>query len=146
VGGAVGPPDTATAPGTFAFRMFRNLDGHGAGFGTTSLPATSADQAKIAAYAAARPDGTLTAVVVNKSTTDLTSPVTVVGATLGQTGTRYQYSAAAPQPSSPPRSTPRRSAPSPSRGLDHHARAAQALPGPALTLRTSSSSVTYPGT
>ena len=142
-----GPPDTATAPGTFAFRMFRNLDGHGAGFGTTSLPATSADQAKIAVYAAARPDGTLTAVVVNKSTTDLTSPVTVVGATLGQTGTRYQYSAAAPTAivttsfdtstvgavTFPAGSITTLVLPKP-------------LPGPALTLRTSSSSVTYPGT
>jgi hypothetical protein len=90
------PPTTATAPGTFAFRMFRNLDGHGAGFGTTALPASSTDQGRLSLYAATRADGTLTVVVVNKSATDLTSPLTVAGGALAATGSRYVYSAAAP--------------------------------------------------
>lgn len=142
-----GPPETATAPGTFAFRMFRNLDGLGAGFGTTSLPATSADQGKLAVYAATRADGTLTAVVVNKSTTDLTSPVTVAGATFGQSGTRYQYSAASPS------AIVTTSFDSSTLGAVTFPASSittlvlpKALPGPALTLRTSASSVTYPGT
>ena len=89
-----GPPDSATAPGAFAFRMFRNLDGAGQSFGTTSVPATSADQSRLSVYAATRDDGTVTAVVVNKTATDLVSQVSVAGATLAPTAQAYRYSAA----------------------------------------------------
>jgi hypothetical protein len=142
-----GPPETATAPGTFAFRMFRNLDGHGAGFGTTSLPATSADQGKLAVYAATRPDGTLTAVVVNKSTTALTSPVTIAGVTLAQAGTRYQYSATSPSAivTSSFDTATLGAVTFPASSITTLV-LPKALPGPDLTLRTSSASLTYPGT
>jgi hypothetical protein len=142
-----GPPDTATAPGTFAFRMFRNLDGRGAGFGSTSLPATSADQSTLAVYAATRPDGTLTAVVVNKSAAALTSPVTIDGATLGQSGTRYQYSAAAPTAilTSAFDTSTLGAVTFPASSITTLV-LPKVLPGPNLTLRTSSSAVTYPGT
>jgi hypothetical protein len=89
-----GPPDTATAPGTFAFRMFRNLDGNGAAFGTTSVSATSADQGRLSVYAATRPDGTVTTVVVNKTASDLSSAVSVAGAALSPVAQVYRYSPA----------------------------------------------------
>ena len=38
-----GPPDD-TEPGAYAFRMYRNYDGTGSGFGDTSVKAASADQ------------------------------------------------------------------------------------------------------
>ncbi len=142
-----GPPETATSPGTFAFRMFRNLDGHGSGFGTTSLPASSADQGRLAVYAAARPDGTVTAVVINKTAADLTSPVTVAGGRLAPTGTRYQYSAGDPAAiitSSFDTST--LGAVTFPAGSITTLVLPTARPGPALTLRTSSAGVTYPGT
>jgi hypothetical protein len=40
-------------PGAFAFRLFRNADGHGAGFGQISLPAASADSDRLSVFAAA---------------------------------------------------------------------------------------------
>jgi hypothetical protein len=88
------PPDSASAPGTFAFRMFRNLDGHGAGFGTQSVRASSSDQGRLSTYAATRADGTLTVVVVNKTGGALTSPLTVTGMAPTGTATAYTYSAA----------------------------------------------------
>ncbi len=88
-----GPPDSATAPGTFAFRMFRNLDGAGQAFGSTSVSATSTDQSKLSVYAATREDGTVTAVVVNKTSSDLSSQVSVAGAALSPTAKAYRYSA-----------------------------------------------------
>ena len=89
-----GAPDTATAPGTFAFRMFRNLDGAGAAFGTTSVAASSTDQGRLSVYAATRADGTVTAVVVNKTASDLSSAVSVAGAALASTAQAYRYSPA----------------------------------------------------
>jgi hypothetical protein len=86
-----GPPDKASAPGTFAFRMFRNLDGRGASFGTTSVKATSTDQGRLSVYAATRADGTVTAVVVNKTGSALSSPVTVAGAALSPVAQVYRY-------------------------------------------------------
>ena len=89
-----GAPDSASAPGTFTFRMFRNLDGHGASFGSTSVSATSTDQGRLSVYAATRPDGTVTAVVVNKTGGDLSSAVTVAGAALSPVAQVYRYSPA----------------------------------------------------
>ncbi|MFC4145906.1 glycoside hydrolase family 44 protein [Micromonospora mangrovi] len=67
-----------------AFRIYRNYDGAGGAFGETSVRATSADQEKLAVYAAERgSDKALTLVVVNKSGADLTSPVALTGASAG---------------------------------------------------------------
>ncbi|MGV8040070.1 MAG: glycoside hydrolase family 44 protein [Thermoanaerobaculaceae bacterium] len=67
-------------PGAFAFRMYRNVDGHGGGFGDVSVRATSADQAKLAAYAAQRSaDGALTIMVVNKTAEALATTLTLSG-------------------------------------------------------------------
>lgn len=54
------------------FKIFRNYDDAGAEFGDTSLAATSADQFKLAIYAARRTaDHTITVVVINKTFGDL---------------------------------------------------------------------------
>ncbi|MEV1011640.1 glycoside hydrolase family 44 protein [Streptomyces sp. NPDC049881] len=84
----------ADAPVAHAFRMYRNYDGRGGAFGDTSLAATSADQERLAVYAARREaDGALTLMVVNKSGEDLTSPVSLTGAAAG-TAEVYRYSPA----------------------------------------------------
>jgi hypothetical protein len=70
------PPDNANAPGIFAFRMYRNYDGTGSGFGETSVQAASADQSQLAIYAAQRTaDNALTVMIVNKTGSDLTSSI-----------------------------------------------------------------------
>ncbi|MGW2327565.1 glycoside hydrolase family 44 protein [Streptomyces sp. NPDC001700] len=86
-------PPTSTEPGAFAFRMFRNYDGEGGSFGDTAVRAASADQDKLAVYAAERSsDKALTVLVVNKTTGDLTAPVSVTGATApGGAAQVYRY-------------------------------------------------------
>ncbi len=88
-----GPP-TAQQPGAFAFRAFRNYDGQGAKFGDVGVSATSADQSRLAIYAAERSsDGVLTMVAVNKTGEELTSPVTLTGRT-NTAAKVYRYSTA----------------------------------------------------
>lgn len=88
-------PPTASQPGAFAFRMYRNYDGAGGAFGDTSVRAASADQAQLAVYAAERSgDGALTVMVVNKSTQTLTTTLTLAGFTSGAAARRYRYGSA----------------------------------------------------
>ncbi|MFI5834227.1 glycoside hydrolase family 44 protein [Micromonospora sp. NPDC051300] len=85
---------TADQPVADAFRIYRNYDGAGGAFGETSVRATSADQDKLAVYAAERTaDKALTLVVVNKSGDALTSPVALTGASAGSAQV-YCYSGA----------------------------------------------------
>jgi len=91
-----GPPDSGQ-PGAYAFRIFRNYDGNGHGFGETGIHAASADQAAVSVYAAQRDsDQALTVVIINKSTSNLTSTVSLAGFPLPAAATVYRYSAAAP--------------------------------------------------
>jgi hypothetical protein len=87
-------PPSADQPGAYAFRMFRNYDGQGAAFGDTSLRATTADPDRLAIYAAARGEKTITMVVVNKSADDLTSPIALQGVSPSGPAHVYRYSAA----------------------------------------------------
>ncbi|MEU3456444.1 glycoside hydrolase family 44 protein [Micromonospora sp. NPDC006766] len=85
---------TADQPVANAFRIYRNYDGAGGAFGETSVRATSADQGKLAVYAAERAsDKALTLVVVNKSGDDLTTPVSLAGVS-ATTAQVYRYSEA----------------------------------------------------
>lgn len=87
-------PD-ADEPVAFAFRMLRNYDGTGQGFGETSVRATSADQGRVAVYAAERVDAALTLLLINKQTQAQACALSVAG--LGSTAVTaeaYQYSAA----------------------------------------------------
>ncbi|HTY21322.1 MAG TPA: glycoside hydrolase family 44 protein, partial [Geobacteraceae bacterium] len=89
-----GPP-TVTQPGAFAFRIYRNYDGAGHGFGDTSVLATSADQDKLAVYAARRSaDNVLTIVVINKTSSVLTSVVNIAGISTQSTASVYRFSQA----------------------------------------------------
>ncbi|MET9697817.1 glycoside hydrolase family 44 protein [Streptomyces sp. NPDC006529] len=86
-------PPKATDPGAYAFRMFLNYDGQGGAFGDTSVKAASADQDKLSVYAAERSsDHATTVMVINKSTGDLTAPVSVTGgAALAAAAQVYRY-------------------------------------------------------
>jgi hypothetical protein len=83
-----------TDPGAFAFRMYRNYDGHGAAFGERAVPATSEDPDQLSIFAAVRQsDGALTAVVINKSLQELETEVSITGRRLRGTAARvYRYS------------------------------------------------------
>ncbi|MDX3112284.1 glycoside hydrolase family 44 protein [Streptomyces scabiei] len=91
-------PPKATDPGAYAFRMYRNYDGKGGTFGDTAVHAASADQDKLSVYAAERStDHATTVVVVNKTTGDLTAPVTLTaGSGLPAAAQVYRYGQADP--------------------------------------------------
>jgi hypothetical protein len=88
-------------PGAFAFRMYRNYDGHGGRFGLVSRGATSSDRSQVAVYAADNNGGgaylprQLTVVVINKTAAAQTSPLALKAFKADATTIqRYQYSAA----------------------------------------------------
>ncbi len=87
-----GPP-TSTQPGAFAFRIYRNYDGLGSRYGDTWVQSASADQGQLAIYGAQRSsDGALTLVVINKTATDLQSPLALAGFTPAGSAQVYRYS------------------------------------------------------
>ena len=82
-----------TQPGAFAFRMYRNYDGSGHGFGDVSVEASSANQDTMSVYAAQRSaDNGLTIMVINKTGNTLTSSISLTGIAPAPTAKRYQYS------------------------------------------------------
>jgi hypothetical protein len=86
-----GPP-TADQPGAQAFRMYRNYDGSGSRHGEFSVKSVSADQDKLAVYAARRSsDHAVTVMVINKTPTNLTSTVSLSGLTPKSTAVAYRY-------------------------------------------------------
>lgn len=90
-------PPTASQPGAYAFRMYRNYDGDGGRFGDVSVQSSSADQGRLAIYGAERTsDGALTLMIVNKTGTALTSTVTLIGFPAAGSAEQYRYSSAAP--------------------------------------------------
>jgi hypothetical protein len=87
-------PPAATDPGAFAFRIYRNYDGTGQGFGDVGVQATSTDQGRLSVYAAERTiDRALTLMVINKTAGELVSPVAISGRTLPALAAVYRYSA-----------------------------------------------------
>jgi hypothetical protein len=87
-------PPTANQPGAFAFRLYRNYDGYGRGFGDVSVRATSTDQDSLAIYAAQRNfDGALTLMVINKTGAPLSASVALTGFTPGSSAQVYRYDA-----------------------------------------------------
>jgi len=80
-------------PGAFAFRMFRNYDGSGKRFGDTSVRAVSADQGVLSVYAAERTsDGALTILVINKSSSDQSSNLSLAGFAPAASAAVFRYS------------------------------------------------------
>lgn len=77
---ALWAPPSRNQPGAYAFRMYLNYDGVGSDFGDTSVHASSANQGKLAIYAATRTgDGALTLMIINKTNEVQTSTVTLNG-------------------------------------------------------------------
>jgi len=94
LGALWGPPDL-NQPLMFAFKMFRNYDENGAGFGDSSLQAASADQGKLAIYAARRAtDREVTVVVINKTFGDLRSDLQIEHFKVKGKAMVYRYSGA----------------------------------------------------
>jgi len=88
-------PPSSSDPGAYAFRLYRNYDGDGSTFGDQSVLANSADQEKLAIYAALRSnDNALTIMVINKSSGALVSNLTVSDFPSEGTAHLYRYSSA----------------------------------------------------
>jgi chitodextrinase len=86
---------SADDPGAYAFRMFRNYDGAGGQFGNTSVKAVSADQDRLAIYAAQTAGQPLTVIVINKTAEELSSPLTLASGDLNRSPAEaWQYSGA----------------------------------------------------
>lgn len=89
-----GPPKGTDACAN-AFRIYRNYDGQGGRYGDTWIRSVSQDQGRIAIYGAVRSsDHVVTLVVINKSTDDLTSPLTLSGFRPTKQAQVYRFSAA----------------------------------------------------
>lgn len=86
-----GPPDASEQLAN-AWRIFRDYDGQGGKFGSTWVRSTSGNQSQLAVYTAQRTgDGELTAVVVNKTASELTSSLSLAGFTPGSTAEVYRW-------------------------------------------------------
>jgi hypothetical protein len=89
-----GPPEMDD-PAAYAFRMYLNYDGSGNAFGETSVQAVSADQEKLAVYAAQRSsDAALTLMVINKTGQPFTSTITLANFPPAASAQVYRYSSA----------------------------------------------------
>ncbi len=81
-------------PGNMAFAIYRNYDGSKSTFGDNELTSTTADQSKLAIYAASRTsDSAVTIVVINKTYGSLTDTLSIKNLTSTATSAQvYQYS------------------------------------------------------
>ena len=80
-------------PGMMSFAMYRNYDGNKSTFGNQSLSATSADQGKLAVYAALRSsDNAVTIMAINKTYGDLTDSVSLAHVNSSGPAKAYLYS------------------------------------------------------
>jgi len=86
-----GPP-SPTDPLALAFQMFRNYDGMGGAFGGTSVQAVSADRSSLSVYGALRSDLNLTAIVINKTGSDLSTTLNLANFSAGSAAHVWQYS------------------------------------------------------
>jgi len=88
-------PPTSSQPGAYTFRMYLNYDGQGSRYGDTSIQSASSDQSQLAVYGAQRSsDGALTLMIINKTANDLTSSLSLAGATPTGNAQAYTYSSA----------------------------------------------------
>ncbi len=89
------PEFNLSHPAAFAFRMYRNYDSAGHGFGNFSTKAQSTDQGRLAVYAAHRTDdGALTIMVINKTGQQVTAPLALTNFTPGPNAKVFRYSEA----------------------------------------------------
>jgi hypothetical protein len=86
------PSPKPASPTWFAFRMFRNFDGAGAAFGTTSIPTSSTNRGLVSAFAA-RAGATVSVLLINKQlATDQDVTVRLGARSSAGSVQRYQYS------------------------------------------------------
>lgn len=88
-------PGGAREPWAYAFRMYRNYDGHAHQFGDSSVMARSSNQGRLSVYAATRgSDGALTVMVVNKTHSTIPSTLSVKNFPGASKAAVYRYSSA----------------------------------------------------
>ena len=88
-------PPTSSQPCAYAFRMYLNYDGKGSRYGNIWMRSTSSDQSQLAIYGAQRSsDGALTLMIINKTSNDLTSPLSLSGTFPRANAQVYTYSSA----------------------------------------------------
>lgn len=89
-----GPP-SSNQPGAYAFRIYLNYDGQGSHFGETSIQANSTNQDRLAIYASQRTsDNALTLIIINKTASNLISPLSLQGFSPSTYAQVYRYSTA----------------------------------------------------
>jgi hypothetical protein len=90
-------PTSATDPWAYAFKLYRNYNGHGGQFGSTSVRAVSSNQGRLAVYAATQGSrGALTMMVINKTGSAIRSSMQVRSFSAGQSARVFRYSASHP--------------------------------------------------
>jgi hypothetical protein len=88
-------PPAPADPIAYAFRLYRNYDGHGGQFGNTSVLASSTSPEKLSIYGALRSsDRALTLIVINKTTSAILTRVSLVHFTPDSSAAVYSYSGA----------------------------------------------------
>jgi hypothetical protein len=89
-----GPPKSSE-PGAYAFRTYMNYDGKGGKYGETWVRSQSTDQGQLAIYGSQRTkDSALTLVIINKTSKNLTSNLSLKGFSPGAKAQVYTYSEA----------------------------------------------------
>jgi hypothetical protein len=89
-----GPPKSSE-PGAYAFRTYMNYDGKGGKYGDTWVRSHSTDQGLLSIYGSQRTsDGTLTLVIINKTSKNLTSNLSLKGFNPVAKAQVYTYSQA----------------------------------------------------
>jgi hypothetical protein len=84
---------TTQGPGNMAFEIYRNYDGSKSTFGDSELNSSTADQSKLAVYAAKRTsDNAVTIVIINKTYGPLTNTLSIDNLAATGNAKVYQYS------------------------------------------------------
>ena len=85
----------STDPIAYAFRLYRNYDGNGGQFGSTSVSASSSNPGELSVYASRRAsDGALILVVVNKTTSAIGTTLSINNFKPVGSAAIYSYSSA----------------------------------------------------
>jgi hypothetical protein len=88
-------PPLSTDTTAYAFYMFRNYDGQGSQYGDTWVSSTSTDQTQLSIYGSQRTsDSVVTMLVINKTTSPISTTLALSGVNLPATASVYSYSAA----------------------------------------------------
>jgi uncharacterized protein (TIGR03437 family) len=89
--GTLWAPPAPNQPGAMAFKIFLNYDNRGSQFGETGVSANTDDPDTLSIFAAQRSDSALTVLVLNKTTSDIASAVSLANFTPAGTAQVWQY-------------------------------------------------------